>query len=151
LIDRLEAAARSAQPPRPAQSPAALPFRALVGAAVLRYRVRAWRDLLLHPLYAQAALWGARRSAGSERLQRLAVSFRQREDRALDRLEWLGALERGRRLPAEKWVYRRLAAERQRRTGAEPATRLRAEKWVADVARASARKTKVTGGAGRER
>jgi hypothetical protein len=143
LIEQLEDSARADAPPRRVWSPAALVYRGLLGAVVLAYSAREKRDLLISPVLERASVWSARRSARRPRLRRLAVSLRQREDRALERLLWLGASDSGKRLSAEKWVYRRVAAERHRRTGVQPASRQRPEKWVAAVGRERARAAKL--------
>jgi hypothetical protein len=72
-------------------------------------------------------------------MRRWALLLRERADRAVERLEWLGAFEHRRRLPAEKWVYRRLAAERARRSDQAVTPRQRPDKWLAAVVSEHAR------------
>jgi hypothetical protein len=103
-----------------------LPFRPLFSAVVAGYRARAARDAVLRAVYGRGSGLFARRRA----THRIALSLRRREDRAVERLDWLGASEKKQRLPAEKWVYRRLAATR------EPSeSRPKPEKWLAATAR----------------
>jgi hypothetical protein len=136
FIAHLEAAAAAAPSVRRVSELGALPFRLLLAAAASRYRLRAVRDVPLRGLYGATSVWCAHHGViGRIRLQRVALWLREREDRALERLEWLGASDTDRRLPAEKWVYRRLAAERRRTTphGSQP--RQRPKKWLAAIGR----------------
>jgi hypothetical protein len=136
FVAHLEAAAAAAPSARRMSELRALPFRLLLAAAVSRYRLRAARDVRLRRLYGATSVWFARHGViGRIRLQRIALWLRQREDRALERLEWLGAFETDRRLPAEKWVYRRLVAERWRAAPQAPQPRQRPEKWLAAIGR----------------
>jgi hypothetical protein len=113
-----------------------LPFRLLLAATLSRYRARAARDVLLRALYGATSGWCARHGAVRRSpLQRMALWLRRREDRVLERLEWLGAFENERRVPAEKWVYRRLAAERRRGAPEASQSRPRPEKWLAAIGR----------------
>ena len=109
--------------------------RVLLASVLLGYRARTRRDLVLRTLYGQLAARCARRSAGRPRMRRWALVLRRREDRAVERLDWLGASEHDHRLPAEKWVYRRLAAERERGADVASTPRQRPDKWLASVSR----------------
>ena len=136
FVARLEEVAAAAASGRRASELRDVPFRVLLAAVVFRYRARAAVDVWLRRFYGAASARCAR--YGSTRrpaVQRLALWLRRREDRALERLDWLGAFESDRRLPAEKWVYRRLAVERRRGALETSPPRPRPEKWLALAAR----------------
>jgi hypothetical protein len=144
FVAQLEQAAAAAPA---ASSLPGVPFRLLLGGVTSVYRARAARDALLRRLCGAGSTWLARRGAARRpALERLALSLRRREDKALERLEWLGAFETERRLPAEKWVYRRLAAVRSE-VGAEP-SRPSPEKWLAAVDRERRARARISSGTG---
>jgi hypothetical protein len=149
LVAQLEQTAAAAPSARGASSLTELPFRLLLAGVTSAYRARAARDVVLQRLYGAGSTWLARRGAARRAaLERLTLSLRRREDRALERLEWPGAFEIDRRLPAEKWVYRRLSAARAGAAAGPSAPRPRPEKWLAAVDRERRARTRVSSGTG---